>query len=199
MAKAAWLKVSPSQGSGKGSIAFSADAYTGRTARSTSATVSATGVDPKTVNVTQAAKAEFVTIQDAASAPKVGGTVGISGTSNSTKLTFTLGTGTLEITLPEKYTANGSEVTNDTAISGDPGASAQYTFSVSVTVPLNATTGPLTREIIVTDAGSHKGTCVLTQAAGDPTLTLSTDTVNLTTAGTAVSVEVTSNTSWTVS
>lgn len=199
MAKAAWLKVSPSKGSGNGSIAFSADAYTGRTARSTSATVSATGVDPKTVNVTQAAKAEFVTIQGTASAPKAGGTVEISGTSNSTKLTFTLGTGALEITLPQKYTANGSEATNDTAISGDPGASAQYTFSVSVTVPLNATTGSLTREIIVTDAGSHKGTCVLTQAAGDPTLTLSTDTVNLTTAGTAVSVEVTSNTSWTVS
>ena len=199
MAKAAWLKVSPSQGSGNGSIAFSAEAYTGRKARSTSATVLATGVDPKTVNVTQAAKAEFVTIQDAASAPKAGGTVEISGTSNSTKLTFTLGTGALEITLPQKYTANGSEATNDTAISGDPGASAQYTFSVSVTVPLNATTGPLTREIIVTDAGSHKGICVLTQAAGDPTLTLSTYTVNLTTAGTAVSVEVTSNTSWTVS
>lgn len=199
MAKAEWLKVSPSSGSGNGSIAFSANAYTGRTARTTTATVSATGVDPKTVNVTQAAKAEFVTIQGTASAPKAGGTVEISGTSNSTKLTFTLGTGALQITIPEKYTANGSEVTNDVAIPSDPGATAQYTFSVSITVPLNATIGSLTREVIVTDAGSHKGTCLLTQVAGDPTLSLSTDTVNLTSAGTAVSVEVTSNTSWTVS
>lgn len=199
MAKAAWLKVTPASGSGNGSIAFSADAYTGRTARTTTATVSATGVDPKTVNVTQAAKAEFVTIQEAASAPKAGGTVEITGSSNSTKLTFTLGTGELAITLPEKYTANGSEATNDVAISGDPGASAQYEFSISITVPVNATVGPLTREVIVTDAGSHTATCLLTQAAGDPTLSLSTDTVNLTPAGTAVSVEVTSNTSWTVS
>lgn len=199
MSKAAWLKVTPASGSGNGSIAFSADAYTGRLSRKTTATVSATGVDPKTVNVTQAAKSEFVTIQAAASALKAGGTVEITGSSNSTKLMFTLGSGELAIHLPEKYTANGSEVTNGVAISGDPGASAQYEFSISITVPANATIGTLTREVIVTDAGSHTAMCLLTQAAGNPTLSLSTDTVSLTSAGTAVSVEVTSNTSWTVS
>ena len=72
--------------------------------------------------VIQAGKPETTTIQSTATATKTGGTVTISGTSNSSKLTFTLGTGDLAITLPATYTAAGSTVTNGAAITGDPGA-----------------------------------------------------------------------------
>jgi hypothetical protein len=151
------------------------------------------------VNVSQAGKAEFVQIAATASAAKGGGTVTISGTSNSTKLNFTLGTGALVITLPTNYTANSVSTANNATITGDPGASAQFAFSVAITVPNNTGITELTKQIIVTDAGGHTGTCTLTQAAGDPTLSVSPATIELTAAGTAVSATVTSNTNWTVS
>lgn len=173
--------------------------HTGRTARNTVATFKANGVTDVPVTVNQAGKPEFVSIQENASAQKQGGNVTIAGKSNSTKLAFTLGLGDLEISVPAKYTANSVETDNDTAIAGDPGAAAEYDFSVVIPVPANETIESLTKQISVTDAGGHTATCNLTQTAGDPRLEVSKSTIDLTWEGTAVSVSVTSNTNWSVS
>lgn len=199
MAKPNWLTIDPASGSGNGTVDFSTSTpHTGRTARTGIATFKAAGVEdiPKTVN--QAGKPEFITMQSSASAGKAGGNVTISGTSNSSKLNFTLGTGTLNISLPTKYTANSIETSNNVAIAGDPGANTQFSFSITISVPANITVTSLSKQIICTAAGGQKATCTLTQSAGDPTLQVTPETIELSWEGTAVSAKVVSNTDWTV-
>lgn len=200
MAKASWAKVNPSQGSGNATVNVSTDTpHTGRTARTTVLTITAANVDPQTVNVTQQGKPAYVDAIDNAAAEKGGQNVTISGKSNAAKLTFSLGTGNLEVTLPTKYTAGGVQTNNGVAISGDPGASAEYDFSIVITVPANETIGELSRQIIVSDGEGHTDTCTLTQTAGDAMLSVSKTAIELAYTGEAVSFDVTSNTSWAIS
>lgn len=199
MAKASWVKVNPSSGSGNANVNVSSTAeHTGRVARTTILTWKAANVANIERTVSQAGKPEYVDVADAASADKAGKVVTISGVSNSRKLTFSLGTGDLTITLPSTYTANSVSTSNGSAISGDPGAVAEYNFSISITVPANTSTTAKTRQIIVTDEGGHQDVCLLTSAAGDAYVTVAEGVIELDYQGTAVTVEVKSNTSWTI-
>lgn len=201
MAKANWAVVNPSSGSGNKTINVSSSAeHTGRNARSTVLTITAANVEAKTVNVTQQGKPEFTNNNsDTATAVKGGQNVTISGVSNSRKLTFSLGTGDLPISLPTKYTVGGVETNNGSEITGDPGATAQYIWSIVITVAENTTISSMSKQIVVTDEGGNTDTCVLTQAAGNAYLTVSNSSIELTYQGTAVSFNVESNTSWTIS
>jgi hypothetical protein len=199
MAKADWVKVNPSQGSGDANVNVSSNVpHTGRVLRSTVLTWKAANVTdiPRTVN--QAGKPEYVDIADAASADKAGKVVTISGVSNSKQLTFSLGTGDLSISLPSSYTANSMSISNGAAISGDPGAIAEYPFSIVITVPANDDITAKTRQIIVTDEGGHQDVCLLTSAAGDAYVTIAEGDIELDWQGTPVTVEVKSNTTWTI-
>ena len=199
MAKASWVKVNPSSGSGNANVnVSSATEHTGRVARTTILTWKAANVANIERTVSQAGKPEYVDVADAASADKEGKVVTISGVSNSKKLTFTLGTGDLTITLPSSYTANSLSTSNGANISGDPGAVAAYNFSISITVPANTSTTAKTRQIIVTDEGGHQDVCLLTSSAGDAYVTVQEGTIELDYLGTAVSWSVESNTSWTI-
>ena len=199
MAKANWVKVTPSSGSGNVNVNVSSTAeHTGRVARTTILTWKAANVANIERTVSQAGKPEYVDVVDAASADKAGKVVTISGVSNSKKLTFALGTGDLTITLPSSYTANSVSTSNGANISGDPGAVAEYNFSISITVPANTSTTAKTRQIIVTDEGGHQDVCLLTSAAGDAYVTVAEGVIELDYQGTAVTVEVKSNTSWTI-
>lgn len=199
MAKANWVKVNPSSGSGNVNVNVSSIAeHTGRVARTTILTWKAANVANIERTVSQAGKPEYVDVADAASADKAGKVVTISGVSNSKKLTFALGTGDLTITLPSSYTANSVSTSNGANISGDPGAVAEYNFSISITVPANTSTTAKTRQIIVTDEGGHQDVCLLTSAAGDAYVTVAEGVIELDYQGTAVTVEVKSNTSWTI-
>lgn len=200
MAKANWAVVSPSQGSGNATVNVSSSApHTGRNVRTTVLTITAANVEAKTVNVTQQGKPAYVDAIDNAAAEKGGQNVTISGKSNAASLTFSLGTGDLEITLPSQYTAGGVKTNNGTAISGDPGASAEYDFSIVITVPENATIGELSRQIVVSDGDGNTDTCLLTQTAGDAMLVVSKTAIELAYTGDAVSFDITSNTSWVIS
>ena len=199
MAKASWVKVNPSSGSGNANVNVSSTAeHTGRVARTTILTWKAANVANIERTVSQAGKPEYVDVADAASADKAGKVVTISGVSNSKKLTFSLGTGDLTITLPSTYTANSVSTSNGATISGDPGAVAEYNFSISIDVPANTSTTAKTRQIIVTDEGGHQDVCLLTSAAGDAYVTVAEGVIELDYQGTAVTVEVKSNTSWTI-
>lgn len=200
MAKANWAVVNPSSGSGNKTVNVSSSSeHTGRSARSTVLTITAANVEAKTVNVTQQGKPAYVDSQDNATAQKGGQNVTISGKANSAKLTFSLGTGNLNVTLPLTYTAGGVSTNNGTAIAGDPGATAEYDWSIVLNVPENTTIGELTKQIIVEDEGGNTDTCLLTQSAGDAYLTVTKTAIELTYQGTAVSFGVESNTSWTIS
>lgn len=200
MAKANWAVVNPSSGSGNATVNVSSSAeHTGRNVRTTVLTITAANVEAKTVNVTQQGKPAYVDAVDAATAEKGGQNVTISGKSNAAKLTFSLGTGNLEITLPTTYIAGGVQTNNGNAISGDPGASAEYDFSIVITVPENTTIGELSRQIIVSDGEGHTDTCLLVQTAGDASLIVSKTSIELAYTGEAVSFDITSNTSWVIS
>ena len=84
MAKANWVKVNPSQGSGNATVNVSSNGeHTGRVARTSILTWKAANVADIQRTVNQAGKPEYVDIADAASADKAGKVVTISGVSNS--------------------------------------------------------------------------------------------------------------------
>ena len=202
MAKANWLKVNPSQGSGNATVNVSSTAeHTGRKARTTTLTWKAANVQDVVRNVSQAGKPEkdALVFDSAASADKVGKVVTISGVSNSAKLTFSFGSGDLtDITLPSTYMANSVTTTNGAAISGDPGAAAEYNFSIAITVPANDEITAKTRQVIVEDGAGNRAICTLTSAAGDAFVTVQEGTIELDYHGTPVPWTVESNTSWTI-
>ena len=200
MAKASWAVVNPQSGSGNATVNVSSDKpHTGRNVRTTILTITAANVEAKTVNVTQQGKPAYVDAIDNAAAEKGGQKVTISGKSNAAKLTFSLGSGNLNITLPTTYTAGGVTTENGAAISGDPGAAAEYDFSIVINVPKNVGVEELSRQIVVSDGEGHTDTCLLTQTAGDAMLVVSKTSIELAYTGEAVSFDITSNTSWVIS
>lgn len=201
MAYSSWLSPSKTTGSGNDTVNVSANANnTGRNSRSTSITFSAANCEDVVRTVVQAGKAETTTISSTASVVKAGGTVTISGTSNSSKLTFSLGTGDLSLTLPSTYTAAGNSTNNGAAITGDPGATQEFAFSIVFTVGENTSIASKSKQIIVTDNGGHTATCTLTQAAGDAYLTVTPNSVEIPwDASESKSFTVSSNTNWNIS
>lgn len=201
MAYSSWLTPSKLSGSGNDTVNVSANANnTGRNSRSTTITFSAPNCSDVARTVVQAGKPETTTITSTATATKAGGTVTISGTSNSSKLTFSLGTGDLSITLPSTYTAAGVTTNNGAAITGDPGATQEFTFSIAFSVGENTSTSSKSKQIIATDNAGNTATCTLTQAAGDAYLTVTPTSVEIPwDASESKSFAVSSNTNWTVS
>ena len=200
MAKANWLKVDPSQGSGDATVKVSSIAeHSGRKARTTTLTWVAANVSNVVRNVSQAGKPEYVTMESSASADKEGKIVTIIGKSNSAKLTFSFGSGDLELDLPVSYTANSVVTSNGAAISGDPGATAEYDFSIPILIPANPDITEKSRQLIVTNEAGTTAICTIRSAAGDAYVTVQEGTIERDYLGTAVSWSVESNTTWTIS
>lgn len=197
-----FVTFNPGSGDGNQAVQVTATAHTGRNQRTTSAKVATSdGSIEKTVTVNQKAKAEFVTIQETFSLGKGGGAITITGKSNSTKLKFELTPGDqpLVLTFPATYQAAGKATANDAAIESDPGATAEYDFSVTIPdVPANAEDNAITNTMKVTAAGGQEDHCVITQAAGDKTLSIDPETITLEADGSAQTLNVTSNTQWTI-
>lgn len=222
MAKPQWLTINPSTGSGNGVIANSATEHTGRVARSGVVTVQGAGVaEPASYNVTQEAKAEFVSLDNGIemAVDKAGGNVTISGKSNSSKLKFEwvipAGATQPEVTpdgdeeyggvdfptveIPANYSAGGVTTANNTAINGDPGADSEFAFSIELNFPVNSVAVEVDRTLKVTANGSQVAQIVIKQAAASPILSVSPKSITIPQNGTAVNVNVTSNTTWSAS
>ena len=131
---------------------------------------------------------------------KGGGTVTLTGKSNSSKITFSKGTGAIIIADMSaiKFTANGAEATSGTNISGDPGAKAKYSFSLTLTAAGNETIQARKQQIIATANGGQKATTTLNQTAGDPFIEVIPISIDVPQDGTAVQVTVDTNTTFTV-
>lgn len=211
MAKAAWLTVNPASGNGNATVQNTGTAHTGREQRETTVTGVAVGVSPnKTYKVIQKGKTEFASFNNGAetTVSKSGGTLTISGKTNSSKLNFELVDlktravveGGLELTLPSKYTAGGQETTNNVAITGDPGATQEFEFSITFTgIAPNTSVDELTAALKVTTAGGQSAQIQIKQSAGDPEFAFGQDTITLEASGAAVSQTIVSNTSWKLS
>ena len=206
MAYAQWLVPSKTSGSGNDTVNVTAGAdNTGRSPRQTTMTFKASGVNDVARTVIQAGKPEFVNIQSAAAVSKDGvTTLTIEGTTNSQALTFALTSGgTLPLTLPATYLANSVSTNNGADITGDPGATTEFPFSIQFSnIAANPTISTRTVQLVVTDHAGHTATCTITQAEGDPVLEVSPASVqldwNASTAQTSASFSVTSNTNWTI-
>ncbi len=204
MAKPTWLSVNPSTGSGNGTIVNTGTEHTGRVAREGLVTVTAVGVtEPVTYKVTQKPKAEFVEFTNGTEMAfnKEAGTLSITGKSNSSKLTFAFVGESYDVELPETFTAAGKAATNGEAIADDPGATAEYEFALELEIPVNDTVDEVVRTVKVTANGAQAAQIVIKQAAGDARIELEGITeegIVLEADGTAVNVNVVSNTTWTV-
>jgi len=201
MAYSSWLHPDKTSGSGNGTVNVGAAEHTGRSVRNDVLTFGAVNCTDVLVTCNQTGAVEAVSADASSQAvAKVGATVTVTGVSNSSKLTFSLGaTNNIPLVLPSSYSAGGVSTNNGAAIAGDPGATAQYTFSIAFTVAANETTADKVSQLVVTDNAGNTATWTFTQSAGDAYLTLSASTITIPASGTAQALTVTSNTSWTIS
>lgn len=200
--KFGFVTVDPVSGSGDQAVYISGDKYTGRLERTANLIVVTNGGVQKALVVNQAAAAESVTSDSpTATVAKTGGNVTITGKSNSTKLTFAATPAEengLTLQLPENYTAAGKQTANGAIIADDPGATGEFVWSITISnVPANVSIEELVAMLSVTAAGEQKAQVTITQAAGDSTLEIDKETINLDVNGSAQTVNVTSNDEWT--
>lgn len=203
------LTVTPFEGNGNTTISITSKTKpTGRNDVRSSITGKIVGKSNSvTINVTEKGKAEFVTFSGKDKTVHVGEngeTIEITGTSNSSKLTFSWSTNKIGIPNVTSFTVNkDTSATSGTAITGDPGATAQYTFKVSIVVPKNNTTDNRDSVLKVTcNTTSITDNFTISQMAGAAYLYLNstgttTASITIPQNGTPQTVNVLSNTNWT--
>lgn len=141
MAKPEWITIGTVEGFMNGSSEITAAAHTGRVAREDNITVTTAGGVTDTTAVSQIGANEVITIETISySVVAIGQNVTIHGRSNSANLVCQFSTA--EGTLPAKLAVAGvtDESWNgikDTTVDGDPGASAMYDFTITVTITSN--------------------------------------------------------------
>lgn len=196
--------VNPSSGSGDTTLQVKAEVANrgNRVAQTATFEVEAVGVaEKKQFVANHVPAAEFIQFDNASPAvDKGGGAVTLTGTSNTTKITFSKGSGDIIAANISAiaYQANGSRATSGTAIIGDPGAKAKYSFSLTLTAAANDTIKARTQQIIATANGGQKATATLNQTAGDPFIEVTPTSIDVPQDGSAVQVTVDTNTTFTV-
>ena len=201
--KIGFVTFNPGSGDGDQAVTVSGEKYEGRVQRTQQVEFGAeSGSVKKAATINQAAAAEFVKISPTASVGKGGGTVTISGTSNSTKLTFSLTPDKvhpLTLTLPPRYRAAGKDTSNGAVIANDPGATGSFAFSIVFSgIAANTNINDLVNTLKVTAAGGQTANTVITQTAGDPFLEIDKETINLDVNGTSQTINVNANIKWTI-
>lgn len=144
MAKPSWILFDPTSGSGNGSSQIIATQHTGRVQKTGTITASTTGGASDTSTVIIEGKPEFITVDTTIKTiGNIGGTVEITGSSNSKNLKIAENTPLAGVTYElEVNTVKDDSWDGDTDIKvdGDPGAANQFTFKVTVKIPANLTT-----------------------------------------------------------
>lgn len=199
-----YLSWIPKTGTGNAQITInSVNPYTGRTDRITSVPGKIVGkTNVVTVTVIEKAADEFITPEGSTiSVTKGGETIHIIGKSNSKLLTFTWETN-FGITNVTSFKVNDSiAATSGTAITGDPGATGEYTYDATIVVPENETIE--TRSATLEIKGEDSIVLItITQALGDSYLYLNsqgttTATVTIPKGGGEKTLKVLSNDKWT--
>lgn len=201
--------LSPSSGSGDTQLTLKAESANvgNREIVKSIFTVKVPGVSPdKTITANLAAAPEFITLDQAGTGitiPATAGRVTITGVSNSPKLEFEVGAGDIvEEDLGDKqFTADGDVTsTNGMPILGDPGADHKYEFSIEINYVLNDAVDSRTQVFTIQGSSeSVKQTLTITQSAGAARLEVSPAEITVPQDGSAVNVQVTTNTTFTIS
>ena len=198
--KIGFVTFNPGSGDGDQAVTVSGEKYKGRVQRTLQVEFGAESGDvKKSATINQAPVAEFVKIDPTAS---VGKEVTINGTSNSTKLTFSLTpdeSHPLTLEIPASYQAAGKATNNGAVIADDPGATGGFAFSIVFSgIPKNADVNDLVNTLKVTAAGGQTANTVITQTAGDPFLEIDKEVINLDANGTPQTINVNANIRWTI-
>lgn len=201
--KIGFVTFNPGSGDGDQAVTVSGEKYEGRVRRTQQVEFGAeSGGVKKAATINQAAAAEFVKIDPTASVGKEGGTVTINGTSNSTKLTFSLTpdkSHPLTLKIPASYQAAGNATNNGAVIADDPGATGAFAFSIVFSdIAKNVNINDLVNTLKVTAAGGQTANTVITQTAGDPFLEIDKEVINLDANGTPQTINVNANIKWTI-
>lgn len=201
-----YLSWVPKTGTGNAQIKInSTTPYKGRSNRTTEISGKIVGKSNSvTVTVVETAAAEYITPDGLSiNVTKGGGTIHVAGKSNSKILTFTWKTN-FGLPAVTSYKVNGSvTATSGTAISGDPGAKAEYTYDVTIVVPRNETIEARSATLEIKGEGSTVvKTITITQALGDSYLYLNskgttTATVTIPKGGGEQTLKILSNDEWT--
>ena len=198
------IVVNPSSGAGDTTLQVKAETANrgNRVAQTATFEVEGTGVaEKKQFVANHLPAAEFIQFDNSSPAvDKGGGTISLTGVSNTTKITFSKGAGDIidaNIAAIE-FIAHGASATSGVAIAGDPGAKAKYSFSLTLTAAANETIEARTQQIIATANGGQKATVTLHQTAGDPFIEVAPTSVDVPQDGSAVQVTVDTNTTFTV-
>lgn len=185
MAKPSWITVVPGPiGSGPGTRLLKASSHTGRSSRLGSIKGVTSGGASDSVVLSQDGASEFIMVDNTSySVTALGGTVKITGTSNSPSLKVSQLTDSSllsNFTLKVNGTAYSWDGNVSHQISGDPGASSSYSFEISFDVAENQTESSKDITFGLTDSGdpgTSSETITITQAAGEKTY--GTPNVNL--------------------
>lgn len=201
--KISFVTFNPGSGDGDQAVTVTGEKYEGRVQRTLQVEFgSESGNVKKSTTINQSPAAEFVKIDSTASVGKEGGTVTINGTSNSTKLTFSLTpdeTHPLTLEIPASYQAAGKATNNGATIADDPGATGPFTFSIVFSdIAENTDLNDLVNTLKVTAAGGQTANTVITQTAGDPFLEIDKEVINLDANGTPQTINVNANIRWTI-
>lgn len=201
-----YLSWVPKTGTGNAQIEINSKTpYKGRTNRTTEISGKIVGKSNSvTVTVVETAAAEYITPNGLSiNVAKGGETIHVTGKSNSKILTFNWKSN-FGLPAVTSYKVNGSvTATSGTAISGDPGAKAEYTYDVTIVVPKNETIIARRATLEIKGEGtSVVKTITITQALGDSYLYLNsqgttTATVTIPAGGGAQTLNVLSNDEWT--
>lgn len=201
-----YLSWVPKTGTGNAQIKInSTTPYKGRSNRTTKISGKIVGKSNSvTVTVVETAAAEYITPDGLSiNVAKGGETIHVTGKSNSKILTFTWKTN-FGISSVTSYKVNSSvSATSGTAITGDPGATGEYTYDVTIVVPKNETIKARSATLEIKGEGSTVvKTITITQALGDSYLYLNlqgttTATVTIPKGGGEQILSVLSNDEWT--
>lgn len=201
-----YLSWVPKTGTGNAQIKInSVSPYKGRSNRTTKISGKIVGKSNSvTVTVVEIAAAEYITPNGLSiSVAKGGETIHVTGKSNSKILTFKWKTN-FGISSVTSYKVNSSvSATSGTAITGDPGATGEYTYDVTIVVPKNETITTRSATLEIKGEGSTVvKTITITQALGDSYLYLNsqgttTATVTIPKNGGEQTLSVLSNDEWT--
>ena len=172
-----FVSVDPNSGIGSSNVVIGVEAHKGRRPKELVLEVYSTKVGSyPALEVVESGAPETVSIESTATITKDGGTLTITGKTNSPALTFKYvpsQENPLSLTLPASYLVNGSTVLNGVNIPNDPGADDEIPFSISFTgIAANKEALQLTGVLEVTTDNGVKESCTIIQLPSEITTTL---------------------------
>lgn len=192
-AKPSWIKLSAVEGTGNSRVDVTAPVYKGREGRSGSITVAVEDLT-EDVTIQQSGSNIWDVTTKSLAFVKTGEAKKFTGNANLASITFAVNSDASDWLTAGKLVVATKQYNSGTAIEGDPGASNIYAFEITFTAAANPTVN--TRSGYVTVNGQKY---IVTQAAGDATLSVSPTSLTFAAAGETKQITITTNTAWTIS